>query len=151
MTRWVALGFIQKEDYLAGSSSPIHPRSEGAQSASRAITLIQSVGKHNDHGAKVLEILSETGLHVATTHRILSVLASKGIFIFGQKSKRYRVGIELFVLCRIPKQFSIHAQLRSALENIANETDATVFLLTRSGKDVTCHPKSGSDFLRELA
>jgi DNA-binding IclR family transcriptional regulator len=123
---------------LALSPVPSSSNIEGTQSILRALKLIRSVAKHNDRGIKLSKIASETSLHVATTHRILSVLASEGILTCDPKSKCYRLGIELYVLGRIAKQFAIQDQLRSAIEHIANETDDTVFLLIRTGNDVLC-------------
>jgi DNA-binding IclR family transcriptional regulator len=96
------------------------------------------VAKHNDHGIKLSEIASKTGLHVATTHRILSVLASEGILSCDPKSKSYRLGMDVYLLADTARHFFIRDKFRSGLEKIAKETEDTVFLLIRSGNDVLC-------------
>jgi DNA-binding IclR family transcriptional regulator len=104
----------------------------------RAIKLIRTVAKHNDIGLKLSQIATKAGLHVATTHRILSVLASEGILNCDPRSKSYRLGMEVYILADTARQFFIRDQFRSALEKIAKETEDTVFLLIRSGNDVLC-------------
>lgn len=119
-------------------SSPSSSNIEGSQSIVRALKLIRSVAKHNDRGITLSKIASETGLHVATTHRILSVLVSEGILASNPKSKCYHLGMEVYLLADTARQFFIRDQFRSVLEQIAKETEDTVFLLIRSGNDVLC-------------
>jgi DNA-binding IclR family transcriptional regulator len=111
---------------------------EGSQSILRALRLIRSVAKHNDRGIKLSKVASETGLHIATTHRILSVLTSEGILSCDPRSKSYRLGVEIYLLADTARQSFVRDQFRSALEKIALETGDTVFLLIRSGNDVLC-------------
>jgi DNA-binding IclR family transcriptional regulator len=123
---------------LAVSSKATRPTSEGSQSILRAIRLIRTVAKHNENGIKLSQIAFKAGLHVATTHRILSVLANEGILSCDPRSKSYRLGVEVYLLADTARQFFIRDQFRNALEQIAKETEDTVFLLIRSGNDVLC-------------
>lgn len=123
---------------MAGQFSPAHHRAEGAQSILRAIALIRGVANHNDRGITLSKIAAETGLHVATTHRILSVLVSEGFLSCNPKSKCYHLGMDVYLLADTARQFFLRDQFRGALEKIAKETGDTVFLLVRSGKDVLC-------------
>jgi DNA-binding IclR family transcriptional regulator len=112
--------------------------SEGSQSIARALKLLRAVARHNDRGIKLSKIASETGLHVATAHRILSVLVSEGILTCSSKSKLYRLGMEIYLLADTARQFVIRDQFRPSLEKISQKTEDTVFLLIRSGYDVLC-------------
>lgn len=123
---------------MADSPVPSSSNIEGSQSILRALKLIRSVAKHNDRGITLSKIASETGLHVATTHRILTVLASEGILTCNPTSKCYRLGMEVYLLADAARQFFIRDQFRSVLEQIAKKTEDTVFLLIRSGNDVLC-------------
>jgi DNA-binding IclR family transcriptional regulator len=111
---------------------------KGAQSIHRAVALIRAVGRHNDHGAPLSLIARETGLHVATAHRVLSVLTAEGFISCHPGSKLYQLGIDLHLLAGSALQFGIRNLLRSALEKIADKTGDTVFLLIRSGNDALC-------------
>jgi DNA-binding IclR family transcriptional regulator len=129
---------LRKGVGLAVSPSPSSSTIEGSQSILRAFKLIRSVAKHNERGIKLSKIASETGLHVATTHRILSVLVSEGILACNFKPKCYHLGMEVYLLADTARQFFIRDQFRSVLEQIAKKTEDTVFLLIRSGNDVLC-------------
>ena len=111
---------------------------KGAQSLHRAIALLRAVGRHNDPGVTLSQIAREADLHVATAHRMLSVLAQEGFITHNQVSKRYHLGLELYILAGSAHQFTIRHQFRTALEKIAQETGDTVFLLIRSGNDALC-------------
>ena len=111
---------------------------KGAQSLHRAIALLRAVGRHDDHGVTLSQIAREADLHVATAHRMLSVLTQEGFITHNQGSKRYHLGLELYILAGSAHQFAFRQQFRTALEKIAHETGDTVFLLIRSGNDALC-------------
>ncbi len=110
----------------------------GAQSLHRAISLVRAVARQNDSGANLSKLARDAGLHVATAHRLLSVLAKEGLVFHDPASRRYHLGIELFLWAGAAQQFTIRHQFRTALERIAQETGDTVFLLIRSGYDALC-------------
>lgn len=111
----------------------------GAQSVHRAITLLRFVAKYNEKGgANLSKLAREVGLHVATAHRLLSALTSEGLITHDPFSKVYHLGIELFTLGSEAFQFSIRDRYRNVIEQIAQHTEDTVFLLIRSGNDVMC-------------
>ena len=114
------------------------PALAGAQSIQRAITLLRAVAQTNERGARATALAAEVGLSVATTHRILSVLAQEGLLTHDPYSKLYHLGVELFVLGTAAQEFSIRDRLRPVLEQVALETEDTVFLLIRSGNDAVC-------------
>ncbi len=114
------------------------PLRNGAQSLRRAIALLRIVGRNNDHGIALSQIAREASLHVATVHRMLSVLDQEGFVTYNRASKRYHLGLELHILAGSAHQFAIRNRFRAALEKIAHETGDTTFLLIRSGNDVLC-------------
>ena len=111
---------------------------KGTQSVLRTIALLRTVGKHNDRGVNLSRIARETGLHVATAHRILLALVSERFLTYDPMAKLYHLGIELFNLGRAARQLDVRDQYRHAIEQVAEETEDTVFLLIRSGNDVLC-------------
>jgi DNA-binding IclR family transcriptional regulator len=110
----------------------------GAQAIKRAITLLRAVAAANERGARASVLAAEMGLSVATAHRILSVLAEEGLLTHDPYSKLYHLGMELFVLGAAAQQFSIRDRLRPVLDEVARDTEDTVFLLIRSGNDAVC-------------
>jgi DNA-binding IclR family transcriptional regulator len=122
-----------------GKNSPVAVgKRSGAQSLHRAISLIRAVARHNDSGFTLSKLAREAGLHVATAHRMLSVLAKENLVFQDPASRHYHLGIDLFLLAGAAQQFTIRHRFRTALERIAQETGDTVFLLIRSGYDALC-------------
>lgn len=127
-------GRFLSPERVAGSTGS----SGGAQAIVRAITLLRAVARTNDRGVRANVLAAETGLSVATTHRILGVLAQEGLLTHDPYSKVYHLGMELSVLGAAAQEFSIRDRLRPALEQIALEVEDTIFLLIRSGSDAVC-------------
>lgn len=126
-----------KETFINSETTP-KPYA-GAQSVHRAIALLRSVAKYNEKGgANLSKLAREVELHVATAHRLLTVLVSEGLITHDPFSKVYHLGIELFSLGSAAYQFSIRDRYRNGIEQIAQHTEDTVFLLIRSGNDVMC-------------
>jgi DNA-binding IclR family transcriptional regulator len=113
-------------------------RTKGGQAIHRALDLLRAVARHNERGAVLSGMAEETGLHVATAHRILSVLVKEGLVTHDPVSKLYHLGLALHTLGGAAHQFLIRDQYRTAMERIAQETEDTVFLLIRSGTDMLC-------------
>ncbi|MEW6263397.1 MAG: IclR family transcriptional regulator [Thermodesulfobacteriota bacterium] len=110
----------------------------GAQSIKRAISLLRAVANHNHKGVRLSRVAREVNLHVATTHRMLGVLTSEGLVSYDNASKRYHLGVELYSLGVLARQFNLRNHYRSALERIAAQTGDSVYLVTRSGYDSVC-------------
>ena len=114
-------------------------RQTGVQSIYRATALLRSVAKNNDKGGSNLsKIARNTGLHIATAHRILLALVREGFLSYDPISKLYHLGPELFSLVTSAHQYSIRQRYRPGLERIAEETQDTVFLIIRLGIDSLC-------------
>jgi len=111
---------------------------QGGQSLTRAVTILRVLAKHTEQGSRLSQIARETGLHVATCHRILAVLTHEGLVTHDPVTKVYQLGLELYRLGSSAQQFNIRERLRGAMENLAEETADTVFLLIRSGNDSLC-------------
>jgi len=112
--------------------------SKGAQSVHRTVTLLRTVSRYNKQGVNLSKIARDTGLHNATVHRILSALVKEGFLTYDSISKLYHLGIDLYHIGRDAHHFSICEKYHSIIEEIAEKTEDTVFLLIRSGNDVLC-------------
>lgn len=113
-------------------------QSNGPQSIHRALSVLRTVSKYSEKGARLSEIAIKVELHVSTVRRILLVLCTEGFATFDPVSKLYHLGSEIYSLCSIPQFFSLRNSYRLALEHIANKTEDTVFLFVRSGNDTLC-------------
>jgi len=110
----------------------------GAQTISRAITVLKAVARTNDTGSRLSEVASRAGLKTSTAHRILSVLAAEGLISHDEKSKLYYLGFELYSLGNQAQQFALCNRFHATLEDIEKQTQNTVFLVIRSGYDAIC-------------
>lgn len=110
----------------------------GSQSISRATSLLRSVAKLNEKGARLSEVAHDTGLSPSTAYRMLSTLVVEGLLSYDKNSKLYHLGFELYRLGVAAHQFAIRDRFRMALEKIERETEDTIFLLIRSGYDALC-------------
>ncbi|MEW5913935.1 MAG: IclR family transcriptional regulator [Thermodesulfobacteriota bacterium] len=130
-----------KRDAKKNAGEPAAPRTEdtkGAQSIHRAMVLLREVAAHNDQGATLSKLSRAAGLHVATAHRILSVLTKEGLVTHDPVAKLYHLGLALYQLGHAAHQYTVRDRFRTALETIAQRSGDTVFLLIRLGNDVLC-------------
>ncbi len=127
----------QSAPRLERSNRP-SPPPKGAQSIHRALALLRQVAKYNQQGANLSKLARKADLHVATAHRILSVLVSEGLVTHDPVTKLYHLGLELYHLGHAARQYTVRDTFRGAIERIANLTHDTVFLLIRSGNDALC-------------
>jgi DNA-binding IclR family transcriptional regulator len=131
-------GSVAQSAHKIAPSQETAPAPKGAQSIQRALALLREVAKYNDQGANLSKLARKTDLHLATAHRILSVLASEGLVTHDPLTKLYHLGLELYRLGHAAQQYTVRDNFRGALERIASLTHDTVFLLIRSGNDVLC-------------
>lgn len=112
---------------------------EGAQSIRRAAALLRIVAMAGDRGASLTSVTQVSGLHKATTHRILRVLFEEGLLEFDDASKHYRVGAEIYTLSRaMSEKFDIGAIAQPSLEKLCRDSEDTVYFAVRSGYDGLC-------------
>lgn len=111
---------------------------ETAQSLRRAIALMRALAKRNEHGARLSDLAADAGLHVATAHRLLSVLADEGLATHDPYSRLYNIGVGMFALGAAAQQFAIRDRLHPLVEEFARETDDVAFLSIRSSYDSLC-------------
>jgi DNA-binding IclR family transcriptional regulator len=100
--------------------------------------LLVAVGRHNESGSRLSELAKETGLHVATAHRLLSALTWDQMVSFDSYSKRYFLGLPLLELFDTGRQFGLRNQLHGALRRIAELTGDVVYLYLPMGNDILC-------------
>jgi DNA-binding IclR family transcriptional regulator len=124
---------------IAPATTARRPATEGAQSIKRAFVILRAVAAHGEAGAALKNVASESGLHRATVHRILSALVDEGALEFDDSTRRYRLGVEIFAFAAaMGDRFDIRNLARSAIEELSHKTRDTVYLGVRSGYDGLC-------------
>lgn len=109
--------------------------SRGVQTIHRAISLLRLVVKHNDRGIRLSDLAAQTNLHEATARRMLKALEVEGLITYEAESRVYHLGIDLYYFGAAAHQFHLRDRFRHALDNLAEKTEDTVFLVIRSGND----------------
>lgn len=100
---------------------------KGAQAIHRAMSLLAVVGRNNAYGIRLKELASETGLHIATAHRLLNALAWNGMVIFDRFSKRYYLGVQVHALMDATRYGGIQPRLTVLMETLARRMSAIVY------------------------
>lgn len=111
---------------------------KGAKSIYRTIGLVRMIAAHNETGINLSDLARKSSLPVATVHRIAAVLVSEELISYNSISRCYRLGFGLYTLGHKAQQFSIRDTHRKSIEQIAEMTGDTVYLVVRSGFDSLC-------------
>src|SRR5262245_12749932 len=110
----------------------------GGQTIGRAVALLKLVATSGGGGLSLAEIAERSGLHRATAHRLLGVLAAERL-IAQDGEHCYRAGVELWMLGEAAaRRFGLSDAGRHAIERVARETEDTAYLTIRSGFAAVC-------------
>ncbi|MBW2592831.1 MAG: IclR family transcriptional regulator, partial [Deltaproteobacteria bacterium] len=113
-------------------------RQKGANSIYRTIALIRIIADYNETGINLSDLARKTNFPVSTVHRIVAVLVSEELISYDPILKCYKLGFGLYALGHKAHQFSIRDTYRKSIEQIAEITGETVYLMVRSGFDSIC-------------
>jgi DNA-binding IclR family transcriptional regulator len=121
------------------------PKVPGAQSASKALSLLKLVGNHHPQGVRLRDLITETGQDRSTVHRLLTCLVDEGFLERAAASKLYRLGMESMQLGLMSAgMVPVVDRFRPVMQRIARQCGDTVFLIVRSGDHALClHREEG--------
>lgn len=122
------------------------PASAGTQSIERAIALLLLVGRTGAPGARLADIVAQSGLAKPTVRRVLLALVRSGLVDQDAESRRYHLGPEAYVLGTLASaRFGIHALSLGSLARIAKQSADSAFLsVPRDTFAVCLHREEGS-------
>ncbi len=121
----------------AGSSEP------SVSAIGRVFTLLRLLGESGPGGSRLTEIAARAGLPRPSAHRLLRALASEGAVAFDPHSKRYTLGLELFLLAaRAGDRLGLRELARPVLLRLTASLGETLFLLVHNGYDAVCIERS---------
>lgn len=123
------------------------PESPGVGSIRRAFAIIRLLAQAPPEGARVTQLARAVGLTAATVHRVLASLVAEEVVEQDARTKRYRLGIALFVLAaRAGNPMNLRDLCRPALLRLCASLGDTIFVLARSGFDAVCLDRSEGPF-----
>lgn len=119
----------------------------GAQSVRRALAVLRVLATGQEHGVRLTDVVSHTGLNRPTVHRILRVLVEEGAVEQDPATRRYLIGGEVSLLglarsARFPLRTIAELHLRHLSETVGD----TAFLTIRNGTDSVCIDRRPGSF-----
>ncbi|WP_235022562.1 IclR family transcriptional regulator [Amycolatopsis alkalitolerans] len=106
----------------------------GTQTIARALAVLRVLRDARDDlgGAEIAKVL---GLHASTAHRILKALVVAGYVVQNERTERYRLGPESFLLGRAAGRTLGFDAAAPVLERLAEATGESVNLVVRDGDE----------------
>lgn len=109
----------------------------------RAFGLLRLLGEAGPAGARLTEIAERAHLPRPTAHRLLRALVAEGAAAFDARSKRYTLGLALFVLAaRAGDVRGLRDIARPTLLRLTAALGETLFLLVHNSYDAVCIERS---------
>lgn len=119
------------------AAAPVAPT--GTQSVERAISLLRILARRDAGGARLVDVVADSGLNKPTVRRLLLVLMREGLVDQDPGSRRYHLGVETFALGSVAaERFGIRKIAAPAVLRIAEASGDTAYLSVRSGFDAIC-------------
>ena len=116
-------------------------------SLQRSFALIRALAASPEGGERVTQLAKDVGLTQGTAHRRLKALMAEGMVEQDERTKRYRLSLELFAIAaRAQDRGNFRDLTRPALLRLSASLRDTVFLLARSGFDAVCLDRTEGPF-----
>ncbi|CAH0263756.1 IclR family transcriptional regulator [Roseomonas sp. CECT 9278] len=114
-----------------------------AGSVGRVFSLLRLIGSAGSGGIRLTDLAERAALPRPTTHRILRALGAEAIVAFDARSKRYTLGLDLFLLAaRAGNVVGLRDLARPTLLRLTASLGETLFLLVHNGYDAVCIERS---------
>ena len=127
--------------------------SGGVRAIARAFHVLRILALGGEHGMRITDVVSYSGMSRPTVHRILQTLITEGVGEQDPATRRYRLGLEINLLgMSRPAQLPVRAVAEPHLQALADELGDTAFLTVRADRDsVGIDRKTGSHARKVLA
>jgi DNA-binding IclR family transcriptional regulator len=124
---------------------------DAVQSIERSARVIAAIARGDGGGVRAVDVVTRTGLHKTTVHRILATLEGLG-WVEHDELGQYRIGLELVALGLASASRRGLVELAGPhLSRLAEETGDTVYLQVRMGGEALCLDRvTGSFPIRAL-
>jgi DNA-binding IclR family transcriptional regulator len=125
---------------------PARP-SDAVQTVARASDLLSFVAGMAGKGARLTDVVAETGLGKSTAYRLLTALVQAGLLDQDPATRAYHLGFKLIGLGEIAANRLGLADLGlDAIGRLAQTTGDTVYLSVRRGSEAVCLARASGDF-----
>lgn len=111
----------------------------GAQAIRRSMDVLRAVAQFQRGGATLSRVARAADLNQSTVFRILRTLVEERMLYFDETDRTYHLGLLAFELGLATQGRSqVQEHWRPAIEQIAQRTRLTTYLMARSGDDAVC-------------
>lgn len=122
-------------------------RRSGVQSLDRAAAILRVLAHAGTAGTRLAEVTQAIGLGKTTTHRLVNALLDLGFVEQDEKTRRYRLGLEVYTLAMAAQsRLDIIELARPSLVSLARQTGDTVFLSIVDRYEAVCVDRQVGSF-----
>lgn len=119
----------------------------GAQVVGRIAAVLRAVSQAMPRGSGTSDIARAADLARPTAHRLLSSLMEQGIIDRGQRSGRWLLGPELYLMGVVAaERYDVTEIAREHVAALAEETGESAFLSARRGGEAVCLMRIDGNF-----
>ncbi|MCY1667264.1 IclR family transcriptional regulator [Rhizobium sp. SL86] len=105
---------------------------KGARAVDRALSLLSMVGRHAERGAGLTDLVVQSGSNKPTVRRLLLALMRAGLVDQDERTRRYYLGEEAYVLGTLSsRRFGLLQMAQDGLRRISRRTEDSSFLSVR--------------------
>src|SRR6266496_2293079 len=105
----------------------------------RVSAILRGLSQSPDTGTTTSQIARSAGLARPTAHRLLVSLAEEGFVDRDQRSGRWFLGPELYLLgARAAERYDVTRQARACVHRLAEATGESAFFSARRGDETVC-------------
>ncbi|MGE6741371.1 IclR family transcriptional regulator [Allorhizobium pseudoryzae] len=105
---------------------------KGARAVDRALSLLSMVGRHAERGVGLTDLVVQSGSNKPTVRRLLLALMRAGLVDQDERTRRYYLGEEAYVLGTLSsRRFSLLQMAQDGLRRISRRTEDSSFLSVR--------------------
>ncbi|MFC5677999.1 IclR family transcriptional regulator [Aeromicrobium endophyticum] len=120
---------------------------EGIEVVSRVGALLRGISAHEPSGASTTEVARSVGMARPTAHRLLGSLAREGLVDRDERTGRWHLGPELYLLgTSAAARYDISRHARAIVHELAETTGESAFLSARRGDETVCLLREDGSF-----
>ena len=102
------------------------------RSIARTTLVLSTLARDAPDGLRLSDVMRETGLSTATTHRLLDGLVAHGLADYKKETGRYFLGMKIFSWSRSARnRFGLAERVGPVLQRLADQTEDTAYFMLR--------------------
>lgn len=121
------------------SSKKTQARKGAHQNVARAAWVLSILSDAGPFGLRMTDVIEQSGLGVATVHRLLNGLVAHGFVDHDDDKNRYFLGLQMITwAAKATERYGLAPFVDESLQNLVSQTEDTVYLSLISGHEAVC-------------